>query len=255
MKLKFLIGILCVVCLMSCNKDSEVQGTIISNAPENTFSVGEDRYVLFSQGNLRQHRKTGEYRFADHQYDMIGQKNYHDSLGDDEETNTEVWEDLLFDWVLDNYSITNGEGGQWTYLTTSQWSYLLYSRPNASTLFGVGIVNGINGLILLPDNWQSKKHKEFVSGFSSSGSYEQTFTLSEWQDYEESGAVFLPASGHMTEEYCSTGKYGEYWAEMVETTYDNYGTYMRFDATTCENYKTQSEDYARAFRLVRFVEK
>ena len=59
----------------------------------------------------------------------------------------------------------------------------------------------------------------------------------------------------MTEEYCSTGKYGEYWAEEGQTNWSNYGTYMRFDASTCEMYQTQSENYARAFRLVHFVEK
>lgn len=246
----FLLCILCVVCLAGCKQDIE-----ISDAPEKTFSVGDGLYVHFAQGNLRYNYTTGEYRFADHQYDMLGQKNFHDVWGDEEDTNHEVWTDLLYDWGLDKCYISNGENGPWTYLTTDQWGYLLYSRINASTLFGVGIVNGINGLILLPDNWQSDKHKAFVSGFSTSGSYEQTFTLTEWQDYENSGAVFLPASGHMTEESCSTGKFGAYLAEIGETTWSNYGTFIQFNAVGCEMYMTQSEDYARAFRLVHFVEK
>ncbi len=174
--IKFFIVSLCVVCFIGCDKK---QGAEISDAPEKTFSVGEKLYVRFAQGNLCHNGETGEYRFADHQYDMLGQKNFHDIWGDDGDTNPEVWMDLLNDWTLAGCSISNGEGGPWTHLTTSQWGYLLYSRPNASALFGVGIVNGINGLILLPDNWQSEKHKPFATGFSTSGSYEQKFTLSE----------------------------------------------------------------------------
>jgi uncharacterized protein (TIGR02145 family) len=62
-------------------------------------------------------------------------------------------------------------------------------------------VNGVNGLIFLPDNWTCPAGVTFKSGFNSSYGVEyyaayQTFTADQWSKLEAAGAVFLPAVGY-----------------------------------------------------------
>lgn len=81
------------------------------------------------------------------------------------------------DWGYN--AITNGGNTQnsgWRTLSNSEWNYLLNSRPNAADLRGLGTVNSVYGLIILPDNCPHA---------ISAG----------WATLEADGAVFLPASG------------------------------------------------------------
>ena len=39
------------------------------------FSVGEGKQVYFSKGNLQYRATTGTWRFAEHQYDIVGKDN------------------------------------------------------------------------------------------------------------------------------------------------------------------------------------
>ena len=95
----------------------------------------------------------------------------------------------------------------WRTLTRDEWEYVLSKRPDASTKRGVARINlssdgtvYANGLILLPDTWTAPAGITFKSGVASERSVQayadyQTFTLSEWQQLESAGAVFLPAAG------------------------------------------------------------
>lgn len=95
----------------------------------------------------------------------------------------------------------------WRTLTRSEWEYVLSERPDAYTKRGVARINlssdgtvYANGLILLPDTWTAPAGITFKSGVASERSVQayadyQTFTLSEWQQLESAGAVFLPAAG------------------------------------------------------------
>lgn len=95
----------------------------------------------------------------------------------------------------------------WRTLTRDEWKYVLSKRPDASTKRGVARINlssdgtvYANGLILLPDTWMAPAGITFKSGAASERSVQayadyQTFTLSEWQQLESAGAVFLPAAG------------------------------------------------------------
>ena len=88
-------------------------------------------------------------------------------------------------------------------------------------------MNGVNGLILLPDNWTCPAGVTFKSGFHSEYSVEaygqyQTFTAEQWSKLESAGAVFLPAAGNGYSSnvgsvqyhgsYCSATEYGSYLA-------------------------------------------
>lgn len=84
---------------------------------------------------------------------------------------------------------------------------MCYPTPDAYTKRGVARINlnsdgtvYANGLILLPDTWTAPEGVTFKSGVASEQSVQayadyQTFTLSEWQQLESAGAVFLPAAG------------------------------------------------------------
>ena len=96
----------------------------------------------------------------------------------------------------------------WRTLTENEWEYVLSNRADADTKKGVARINlssdgtvYANGLILLPDTWTAPAGVTFKSGFATEESVQeyadyQTFTLSEWQQLESAGAVFLPAAGY-----------------------------------------------------------
>ena len=102
------------------------------------------------------------------------------------------------------------------------------SRKNAKQLVGIGTVNGIRGMILLPDAWElpsgvtfnsvsSKGMKDNVSntGYQGEGNHgkDNSYTEAEWFVMESAGAVFLPEAGGRWGDKYSIGdnSYGEYW--------------------------------------------
>ena len=120
------------------------------------------------------------------------------------------------DWAWHN-PISNGGNAvhQWRTLSSAEWHYLLNYRTNASAKCGTGNINGIGGLIILPDSWELPTGCSFISG-SASSIYNWTrnsYTLAQWAHMEAEGAVFLPAAGCRTgtDVFC-VGSYGEYWS-------------------------------------------
>ena len=133
------------------------------------FSVSYSKQVTFSKGNLQYHPANDEWRFAENQTDYIGDANSNCS------STYNGWLDL-FGWSSSatNFGVstsrddadysssfvdwgTNKIGADapntWRTLTKDEWNYLRHDRTNADDLVGVAQVNGVNGLILLPDNW------------------------------------------------------------------------------------------------------
>lgn len=179
------------------------------------FSVSADKQVTFSKGNLQYHPANDEWRFAKNQWDYIGNAN--SNLAAD----YDGWIDL-FGWGTGDYPInsswssedyqtfvdwgTNKIGDDapniWRTLTEDEWSYIRNSRINAHNLLGIAQVNGVNGLILLPDNWSCPEDLIFKVGDDDDSSSckecyarYQTFTADQWLKLEATGAIFLPAAG------------------------------------------------------------
>jgi hypothetical protein len=78
-------------------------------------------------------------------------------------------------------------------------------------------VNGVNGLILLPDTWVCPAGVTFKSGFHSNVGIDyyaayQTFTAEQWSKLESAGAVFLPAAGSRWSSRVINVDYGLYWS-------------------------------------------
>ena len=206
-----------------------------------TFSVSETLKVTFSPGNLQYQGSTKKWRFAVKQTDFIGNPNINISAVYD------GWIDL-FGWGTGNYptksstdagdystfvdwgtnKIGNDAPNTWRTLTNNEWDYVMFDRANASSLVGVANVDGVNGLILLPDGWVCPQGVTFKSGYHSDYSMEaygkyQTFTAEQWSKFESAGAVFLPAAGNRygTDVYGVQDDGGDWSA----TEYNSFGAY------------------------------
>jgi hypothetical protein len=230
-------------------------------APEviGVFSVSETKQVTFSPGNLQYTRSTDTWSFASAQYKMIGLDNVtgdnvfskHPTYGDIKFGDALADKIDLFGWSTNatnfgvntstdanDYSgsfvnwgtntIGNDAPNTWRTLTYDEWHYLRYTRANANDLVSVAQVNGVNGLILLPDNWECPAGITFKPGFPSNEGVDdyanyQTFTVEQWSKLETAGAVFLPAAGYRNGFDVSDVQYeGRYWS-VTET--DSYGAY------------------------------
>ena len=234
------------------------------------FSVSATKQVTFSKGNLQYHPANDEWRFAANQTDYIGNANAKVS------STYNGWLDL-FGWSTSatNFGVStstdreNGYSGSfidwgtnkigndapntWRTLTYDEWIYLLNNRNNASSLCGVAQVNGVNGLIFLPDNWTCPAGVTFKSGFQSSYDTEyyaayQTFTAEQWSKLEKSGAVFLPAAGGRDgSDVYYVQNDGIYWSATEDFSYGAYYLYFFSDAARL------SSDYRYYGQSVRLV--
>ena len=100
-------------------------------------------------------------------------------------------------------------------LSHEEWSYLLYTRSTSSGIrFAKAQVNGVNGMILLPDDWKISIYGLYDTNNYYSSYESNVITAENWAAaLEANGAVFLPAAGDrygttVTEE----GLYGYYWS-------------------------------------------
>ena len=252
------------------------------------FSVSTERKIVFSMGNLQYQASTKQWRFAEHQYDIIGDANknisstysgwidlfgwgtsgwnsganayqpystrtsYSDYCPGGDYTNNLTGGYANADWGVYN-KISNGgnQAGQWRTLTKEEWKYLINTRADASSKKGFATVNNVKGLVLLPDDWTLPTGVTFTSGVS--GSFAQnTYSASDWSKMEANGAVFLPAAGsRYGTEVDYVGSYGYYWSSSAYG-YGNAGG-LNFSSYS-ENADGRSRIFGLSVRLVRVVE-
>ena len=209
------------------------------------FSILESKQVVFALGNIQYQASTNTWRFAEHQYDYIGDANKNIS------TTYDGWIDLFgwgtgnnptntsstnrfyatfTDWgtnVIDGYAANT-----WRTLTNAEWGYVFNTRTNAGGLYGFATVNGTKGLILLPDSWTTPNGITFNAGAVNYTN--NVYSTTQWQQMELAGAVFLPAAGYRSGEYVySVQEDGHYWSSTARNT--NYGYYLIYicDSAPC----------------------
>lgn len=251
--------------------------------PHAGFSVAPNKYVKFAPGNLQYTQSTDTWAFATEQYEMLGTDNVvggdvtHDATYGDSKSGTALSDRIdLFGWSSDakwgvntaiSYSIYVGDfvdwgqnisdGTTWRTLTDDEWDYLLFARGPRVGVARIQISSNkyMNGLILLPDDWQINEEvfKANVSSDCSILAYAdyQTFTLDQWSKLEAAGAVFLPALGYRRGSDVSRVQfYGTYWS----ATYYNsgYAYYLSFYSGGAGMYY-DDRYYGRAVRLVQDV--
>ena len=133
------------------------------------------------------------------------------------------------DWAWYN-PISNGgnAANQWRTLTHDEWAYLFSGRDGATSKYGHGSVNGVNGMIILPDNWTLPDGCSFTPGNSD---WTNSYTTTEWAAMEAAGAVFLPAAGQRSfgTFVNNVGNLGRYWSSTHRNNTAAYDVWFHSD--------------------------
>ena len=265
--------------MMTARVNLSTNGEHTTEDTKGRFSVGENRWVVFAQGNLQYNAGTSTFRFAQNQYDIIGDGNSHIASG------CSGWIDLMgwgasgyedsypylstttvadygpstgniaathYDWGVHNAIEKAGAAGTWRTLTSSEWDYLLNTRSVTKRFAKVALTVGsttVNGLVLFPDNYN------VVDGLvcnQANLGYEgqensNKLSLSLWQQMEAEGAVFLPAAGYR--ESTSTNQVygaGYYWSS---SRIDGLARALRFDDVSMVSDGSPAVYYGYSIRL------
>ena len=219
------------------------------------FSVALNKRVTFSSGNLQYHPANEKWRFAPSQLDYIGDNNANISAtyngwidlfawgtGNNPTNNSSKYDDYptFVDWGVNK--IGSDAPNTWRTLTSDEWEYIINGRYNAEGLIGIAQVNGVNGLILLPDGWTCPDEITFKSGFYDDWcpecyGYYQSISATEWSKLETSGAVFLPAAGYrFVSEVVNVQYYGGYWSATECDSYYTDDLYFFSDEAEVDKY-------------------
>ena len=190
--------------------------------------------VYFSQGNLQYigSAATPYWKFADNQWDVLGTTTGQNS-GDQNvdrdlfgwgtsgynhgancyqpwSTSTSNSYYLVYgsdtynlydqtgqaDWGYNPISNGGNQSNQWRTLTRSEWNYVFYTRTTTSRIrYAKAQVAGVNGIILLPDDWNTSTYSLSNTNTSGASFSSNTISASQWTTLQNAGAVFLPAAG------------------------------------------------------------
>ena len=192
------------------------------------YSVSASKQVLFSKGNLQYQASTNSWRFAEHQWDCIGEGNKNISetyngwidlfgwgTGNNPTKKNGMMNPSVYSPFVDWGSKILTEDGPWRTLTAEEWYYVLDVRSVKSGIrFAKAVVNGIKGLILLPDDWD-KDYYALKNANDKKVLFEgNIISESDWlTDLESHGALFLPAAGARGGKQVDTrGIRGMYWS-------------------------------------------
>ena len=227
------------------------------------FTVnGDGDKVYFSKGNLQ---LVGErtWKFADNQWETFGENqsdNHRDLFGwctvATPNKTSDNYEDYTSDtdWGDDPY-LQACIGTGWHLITggnNGKWNYLLNSRTTTSGIrYAVGSVNGKNGLILLPDDWNAEYYA-LINTNKDNGHYDNNnISLSDWTEkLEAHGAVFLPAGGYREGTVLNAvNDIGHYWCSTRQAN----GDVMRIDEELILPNFFLNLYYGCSIRLVRDV--
>lgn len=148
-----------------------------------------------------------------------------------------------YDWGIFN-PISNGgnESGLWHTLPGGDWNnlngwpYIIYSRSTTSgircakgriTGIDAGANQYVNGLIILPDDWDSDYYLLYNTDTPLDSGYDfaiNEISLADWRNvFELRGAVFLPAGGYRERAGLgNVGRYCCYWSNTYFYTGDTY---------------------------------
>lgn len=181
---------------------------------EGIFSISPRNEVVFSKGNVRL-KSSDKRKFTDNQWDKG------DLIAFDE-----------IQSVVDSV---------WFVLSSDEWKYLLTKRRTDSGIrYAKATVNGVFGLVLLPDDW-----KTTIYGIKDG----TVISKSDWTNkLEANGAVFLPAAGYRFNNWeKSVGTDGYYWSSDPEDT-----PYLRFNnAMLSTSTNVFDQKYGLSVRLVK----
>lgn len=173
-----------------------------------------------------------------------------------------------YDWPFINnikHRSTTYPPDTWRTPTDAEWRYILSQRPGAANKRCLASVNGINGLVILPDDWPGMP---FGCTFrpQSANWTDNVYNGIFWTAMETRGAVFLPAAGYLHRSvpyHChDQGMQGFYWSETTSATSDADAYYMNFGLMygfsgarlVVAPSNVCSRDYFHSVRLVKDIQ-
>ena len=174
------------------------------------------------------------------------------------------------DWGVHN-SILNGgmKKGQWRTLTTDEWAYILYYRDGGVALVSSASIDGVKGIVILPDNgFEIPGGLEFTSFAAKSDinwnegmhAYEaksdihdvNKYTVDEWKQLEAAGAVFLPCGGRRKYVNMDGANWlACYWSSTACEKYEGYARSIGCQGSGFYICASNSRSYAYSVRLVK----
>lgn len=128
--------------------------------------------------------------------------------------------------------ITNGgnERGKWRTLTMDEFEYVFNLRNTSSGIrYAKGMVNNVNGVILLPDNWDEGIYNLSFPNTNWAPFNRNLIDVTQWEVLENAGAVFLPASGFRFGTLVYVDSTGIYWSSSNTGNAASYGLSFRSD--------------------------
>ena len=250
---------------------------------DNLFSVGANKKVRFSSGNLQATGTTSfmaykgwTWSFAPDQWSYIGNNTANTNITGNGKLNAAGTVDL-FGWSTAstyygiNNSTTYGDyngdfkdwgkvanianldgHNDWRTLTKEEWQYL-FNEKNATRKekHAAATVNNVPGIVLLPDSWVLPAGCEFKPGFNKKEGWNRNkYNGEAWTVMEAAGAMFLPAAGYREGVAVSeAGSVGYYWSSTPSTTYQANCVYLKKDKVQTNQYDYRY--YGYSVRLVR----
>ena len=267
--------------------------------------------VYFSQGNLQYNSDEQKWQFADEQYEYIGNTSGNTNITTGGKANntgvadlfgwvgaSSIWNDelrshgltsskatdntdgygnvatenLMDDWG--NLAISNGgntTNSGWFTLSSTEWSYLIHSRPNAilgqvnrnSTTYYVRYAGAtltidevtIYGIIIFPDGYAGGTPDGVTWGnLNSMNSWGTSCTKAGWEALEAAGCVFLPAAGSRDGTSVSdVGSKGYYWSSSPNTSYVTGAYCVYFYRSSVDPTEYLNRGIGRSVRLVQDI--
>ena len=209
-----------------------------------TFTVADGRKVVFAPGNLCYNVSERTWMFASEQYDALGTENSLTDVmdlfcwgtGDRPTAFTNFSTDFTdFEEWGRNY-IVNGGKKQWRTLTSNEWYYLLNKRDEAKARFTLATVNGVAGMLILPDNLRLPQKNRYVAGKNGTKASDNKYNTTQWKKMEEKGCVFLPMTGFSDGEVVSKAEtVGYYWSASSGSAFSFGKDYLYPRSTTPTN--------------------
>jgi len=184
-------------------------------AAQGCFSVGEDTKVQFAARNWRRPESQD-----------------------------------LFKWTEVQPRLASGE----RLLSKDEWVYLFTERTDAYRLYARALVDGTEGLVILPDRetWHLPDGLNFEFDDADDGYATNRYTSDDWALMDAAGAIFLPAAGYSTDgkDVLDAKRYGSYWTSSLYGTDQPY--IVSFDLGYL--YYDSMHSASDVYRSVRTVE-
>ncbi len=267
-------------------------GITIDNHPEFSVSVDNSnetetiKKVMFSKGNLQYQASSSTWRFADNQWDYVGNNDNNNSMS----ATSGNWMDLFgwgtwtgnnpkplqiseeaeYTWDNDDFTGELDNHNNWRTLSQGEWNYLLNGRaPNTNARYAKAMVNNVEGLIVFSDNYSQPLEVTPPTNINvySAPYTGNNYSADEWNTLADYGAVFLPAAGNRTVTTETTtegepptttikineaGNKGYYWTSTT-----NSHKFVGFDISGVSTSNTTDDPnptFGCAVRLVRDIE-